>query len=138
MKNRFGKRQRLRRKSLQSRGERFTLLCRIKHNWILEAVSAQIVTVVKTANLFDRSLRLIAVIEIERDKSFFQFSHRRAWLDSVFAEVLQRRCANREYPVEFGGGIVAVVPKVRARMSRSQWPCIFIRNEYLPSTIAIR
>ena len=96
-----------------------------------KAVAALVVAVVEAADLLDGGFGLIAVKEIDRDERVLELRHRRAGLDDVWAEVLERGCAHFENACEFGGRVGAIVPEVRVWLSGAEGARVFVGDEEL-------
>ncbi len=82
----------------------------------LAPVAADGVDVVQPAEYGGRGLDLVAVVQVEGDEDLLEGGHRRAPLDGVLAEAVQRGAANLHHPLQLGGGVGAVRPLVGARV----------------------
>ena len=113
LEQRFWERQGFGREGFENSGEGLFLFCGRDDGGVDLAVAAEVVTVVEAADLFGRGFGLVALEEVKGDEGVFQLRDGSALGDGVFAEAFESGGADCHYPIEFVGGVGAVVPEVR-------------------------
>ncbi len=93
------------------------------------AIAADVVAIVESADFFRSGFSLIAMEEVERDEGVLKLGEGHALLDGVGSEARESGGADLEDAVELGGGIGAVIPKVRVRVGGAEGAGVFVGDE---------
>jgi hypothetical protein len=113
----------------QDGSESFFLLRRRDDSGVDLAVAAEVVAVVETADFFRCGFGLITLEEVQGDERVFELGEWRALGDGVFAEALEGGGADGHNPIEFVGGVGAVVPEMGVGVCSAEGTGVFVGDE---------
>ncbi len=126
LEERFGQGEGFRRESFEDGVEGFFLFGGRDDLRVGLVVAAEVVAIVKAADLFDGGFGLVAMEEIEGNEGVFELRHRSALFDGVFAEASEAGGPDGQDAVEFVSRIGAVVPEVGVGVGSAEGTGVFV------------